>query len=159
MRGLLGLLVAVGVVLAATTAPAAAQTGGDDPLVGDLQELKETYNENLDEVPDFVEEELADERVEAVVTTDDGTYRYHAETGEDARVETLERGGADDPTVRVRTDAETLREIRDADDPAAAAVDAYDRGEITIEGVGVADTVRVEAVKAAVAVGRVLGLL
>lgn len=152
-------LLLAGLVVASLAGPVAAQDGGDERLVENLDALAATYNENLDAVPDVFVGQLANERVNIRVDTDDGEQWYYAETGDDARVEDLERGQGDDATVRVTTDAATLDAIRSADDPAAAALDAYDSGDVRISGVGVVDSVKVEVVKAAVSVGRFLGLV
>lgn len=158
-RGALVLLLA-GLVAATLATPVAAQDGGDDRLVEDLDALAETYNENLDSVPGVFQGQLSNERVDIRVTTDDGEQRYYAETGANARVTEIERGEGDrSPTVRVHTDEETLDAIRSSETPAETAVAAYDDGDIRITGAGPVDTVRVEAVKAAVGVGRFLGLV
>jgi hypothetical protein len=156
-----GILLALGVILAGslTAAPVVAQES-DDPLVEDLDALVATYNDNLDQVPALFRGQLANERVDIRVERDDGTDRFYAETGQNARVESLERGtGERQPTVRVRTDERTLSAIGTADDPAARAVEAYNDGDISITGVGVVNSVRVAVVKTAVDVGRLIGLL
>lgn len=152
-------LLLAGLVMASLAGPAAAQDGGDERLVNDLDALAATYNENLDAVPDVFVGQLANERVSVRVDTDNGAQWYYADTGDDARVQDLDRGQGDDPTVRVTTDAETLDAIQSSDDPAATALDAYDSGDIRISGVGMVDTVKVEVVKAAISVGRFLGLV
>lgn len=156
-------LLVVGIVVAATlgTGAVAAQEDqrSDDRLVENLDALANTYNQNLEQVPGVFRDQLANERVEVVVESDDGANHYAANTGDGARVTAIERGEAENPTVRVTTDAETLEEIRTADDPASTAVDAYDSGEIKISGVGVVNAVKVTVVEAAVSVGRTLGLI
>lgn len=156
-------LLVVGIVVAATlgTGAVAAQEDqrSDDRLVENLDALANTYNQNLEQVPGVFRDQLANERVEVVVESDDGANHYAAKTGDGARVTAIERGEAENPTVRVTTDTETLEEIRTADDPASTAVDAYDSGEIKISGVGVVNAVKVTVVEAAVSVGRTLGLI
>lgn len=159
-RGATVLVLAVLVVAAVGVQPVAARNGGDERLVQNLDALAQTYNDNLDAVPDVFASQLANERVDVRVAAADGEHRYYAETGADARVARIERGaGPEPPTVRVRTDEATLDAIRTSETPAATAVAAYDDGRIEITGVGVVNAVTVETAKAALGVGRALGLV
>lgn len=77
---------------------------------------------------------LADQVVELRVTTDDGeTVVYTVTTDEDARIVSYDDGATDDETLRVATDEATLRAVAAADDPATAALDAVERGDISVE--------------------------
>lgn len=153
-------LLLAGLLVASLAAPAAAQSDDDEKRVEDLDALAATYNENLDSVPGIFVSRLANERVDIRVTTGDGHRQYYADTGDDARIEAIERGTGDrKPTVRVRTDESTLDAIRTAERPAATAVEAYNAGAIEIEGVGIVGAVEVETAKAALGIGRFLGLV
>jgi hypothetical protein len=80
---------------------------------------------------------LADQVVELRVTTDDGeTVVYTVTTDEDARIVSYDDGATDDETLRATTDEATLRAVAAADDPAIAALDAVERGDISVEATG-----------------------
>lgn len=154
------LAVTLAVLLSAglLAAPAAA-AGGSADAGADAEQVVEYYNAHVDEAPDVVRDRFADERVALVVEHSDGPdAEYTAVTDEDARVVSLEEG-VHDPTVRVTTDEATLRDIADSEDRVDAALDAYHSDRIEVEGVGVTNTVAVEATEVGYAVASELGLL
>lgn len=130
--------------------PAAAGDVAPDEAVA-------TYNGLLDDAPDIIRqrsvdhpenrhrllqlyeigtEQLANEVIELHVTTNDGdSILCTVQTGNDAQIVAYEEGtSVDQPTMRIITDETTLQEIADADDLAATALGAYERGDIVIEG-------------------------
>ena len=158
---LLGLIVIVVVVLSAVPGPALAQDAGDVDLDG----LVDAYNENVDQAPSIVRGQLAGQDIElrigdgsTVAGAETGTA-YHFTTAEDGTVTSYGEGPADDPDYRVRTSEEAFFAILDAPDPAAEFDRRYEAGDVRINGVGTANAVKVEVVKAAVWVGRTIGLL
>lgn len=163
---LLGTVLAVVVVLSVAPGSALAQDADDV----DLDRFVEAYNANVDEAPGIVRGQLAGGEVElhigdgsTIAGADTGTA-YRFTIAEDGTVTDYGEGEAADPDYRVRTSEEVFLDILGSggSDPAAAAAAFdrhYDAGRIEIEGVGVANSVKVEAVKLAVWVGRTLGLL
>jgi hypothetical protein len=130
----------------------------------DMDQLVSQYNANVDEAPGLVTNRLAGERVELrvgsgddVATASSGSA-YHFELADDGRISDHGEGPADDPTVRVLTSDNTLDDILTSDEPGAEFRSAYNDGEIDIEGVGITNTVKVEATKFAVWAGSTLGL-
>lgn len=123
--------------------------------------VAERYNEVAERVPALIDERfaddpiqravalgvyelakdrLADQVVELRVTTDDGdTVVYTVTTDDAARIVSYDDEATDDETMRVVTDETTLRELATADDPVTAAVDAYERGDITVDATGGVD--------------------
>ncbi|MFQ3319160.1 MAG: hypothetical protein ACI8UR_000552 [Natronomonas sp.] len=149
---ILAVLMTVG--LAAAAVPATAQTADQD-----AETVAETYNDNIDQVPDVIKNRFADERVEISVEASDGTAQtYTAVTDEQARIQELKEG-SDDPTIHVSTDEETINEVANADDPKAAGLEAYNSDEVTVEGVGFTNKVKVGAAKVSYRVGSALGIL
>lgn len=125
----------------------------------DTEDVVEMYNQNVDQAPDVIRDRFADERV--VLTVERAGEEddvYTAVTDDDARIESLEEG-AHDPTMRVTTDEETMRDIAQSEDTTGTAVDAYRSERVDVEGVGVTNTVTVEATKIGYAVASKLGLL
>lgn len=152
----IGMAVLLTVSLAGMPAAAAVQESENSH---DAEDIATAYNENIDEVPDVIKNRAADERVELNVQTSDGeTVTYTAVTDEDARITEI-REGSHDPTIRVTTDEATIREIANAEDTGATASEAYDSGDVQIEGVGLSNSVKVEAVKIGHSIGSALGLL
>jgi hypothetical protein len=152
----LGLAVLLTASLAGMPAAAAVQESQNDPGAGGIAAA---YNENVDSLPGVIENRAANERVELnIETSEGGTETYTAITDGDARI-TEFREGSHDPTLRVSTDEATIREIANADNTGAAAAEAYESGDIRIEGVGMVNTVTVEVVKVGHSIGSALGLL
>lgn len=130
----------------------------------DMDQLVSQYNANVDEAPGLVTNRLAGERVELrvgsgdeVATANSGTA-YHFELSDDGRIADHGEGPADDPTVRVLTSDNTLDEILTSDQPGTTFREAYNDGNVDIEGVGITNTIKVEATKFAVSAGSALGL-
>lgn len=152
----IGMAVLLTVSLAGMPAVAAVQESENSH---DTENLAAVYNENVDQLPDVIQNRAAGERVELNVQTSEGeTMTYTAVTDEDARVTEI-REGSHDPTIRVTTDEATIREIANAENTGAATSEAYESGDIQIEGVGLTNTVTVEVVKVGHSIGSALGLL
>jgi putative NIF3 family GTP cyclohydrolase 1 type 2 len=152
----IGLAVLLTVSLAGMPAAAAVQESDNST---DAEDVAAAYNENVDDLPDVIKNRATNERVELTIETSDGeTVTYTAITDDEARVTEL-REGSHDPTLRVSTDEETIREVANADNTGAAASEAYESGDIQIEGVGVVNSVTVEVVKVGHSIGSSLGLL
>ncbi|MEF8806486.1 hypothetical protein [Natronomonas sp.] len=152
----IGLAVLLTVSLAGMPAAAAVQESDNST---DAEDVAAAYNENVDDLPDVIKNRATNERVELTIETSDGeTVTYTAITDDEARVTEL-REGSHDPTLRVSTDEETIREVANADNTSAAASEAYESGDIQIEGVGVVNSVTVEVVKVGHSIGSSLGLL
>ena len=155
---------AVAVVLSVGTGTALAQ----DTTDVDLDRLVDTYNANVDEAPGIVRGQLAGQEIElrvgdgsTVAGPDTGTA-YHFTTRDDGTVaDGYGEGEAGDPDYRILTSEDVFAEVLESESPEAAAA-AFDRhyeaGRIEINGVGVANAVRVEAVKLAVWAGKTFGL-
>lgn len=159
MKRTLTIALAALLLAAGASGLAVAQEDGESGSQ-DIGELVEVYNANLDEAPGFVKGQLAGETVEiAIDTGDNGTQYYHATLAESARITDYGEGPAEDPDVRVTTDAETLEAIQSAETPSDRAVEAYESGEISIQGVGTVNSIEITAVEVGVAVGQFLGLL
>lgn len=155
---LLALALAVGLVagLGAAPALAAQQPAAVDQ---DTEQVIEAYNENVDEVPTVIRNRFADERV-AITLEREGAenLQYTAVTNADAEVTSVEEGVVD-PTVKVTTDEETVREVANSEHPGDAGVEAYESEDVQVEGVGVTNTVKVESVKLGYNIASTLGLL
>jgi hypothetical protein len=161
---LLGVLLAVAVVLSVAPGPALAQDTGDV----DIDRLVEVYNANVDQAPDIVRGQLAGQEIELRIG--DGSTVAGVDTGavysfrlrDDGTVaDGYGEGEADDPAYRVRTSEDVFFDVLESETPAEAAATFdrhYEAGRIKVNGVGVTNAVRVEAVKFAVWAGKTFGL-
>lgn len=147
--------------------PASAGAAGTDSVTGldpasaaRAEAYVERYNRGVDAAPDHIRERYADDVRGAVVALSayetvrrqvaDEVVRFEVrtDTGEeavvtvrtdaDAHVVDYRVGdGSTPPTVVVRTDEATLREVAGADDRLTAALDAVATGDVEVSGSGV----------------------
>ena len=87
-----------------------------------------------------------------------GSTVYHFTTAENGTVTDYASGEAPDPDYRVRTSEEAFFAVVNASDPSTEFDRQYEAGNVEIHGVGVTNSVKAEAVKAAVWVGKTFGL-
>jgi uncharacterized protein with LGFP repeats len=148
-------VLAVVLLVGLVAAPAAVAAQSAE---GDAESVVQAYNDNIGDAPDVIANRFADERITMTVEGSDGEATYTAVTDGNAEVVSFEEG-ENDPTIRVTTDEETISEIAESEDTGAAAVEAYESEDVTVEGVGVTNTVTVETAKLGYEVGSALGLL
>ncbi|GGL70915.1 hypothetical protein [Halocalculus aciditolerans] len=150
------LVVAVAVVaLALAPGSAAADCSVGTVEEGDISAFASAYNANTDELPGFLADRLADERVAVTVTGTDIVYT--ATTDGNAKVTSVEEGSVE-PTLRVTTSEATLCEAVNSEDATRSLLAAYDDGEIEVSGVGTVKGTAVEVGEFAYGVGKTLGL-
>jgi len=150
------LLVAVLLVAVAPGSAAAASdctTGGVD--ASDVGAFVDGYNDSTDRIPGMLRDRLGDERVAVDVTGVNATYTLV--TNGSAHVTEIKNGSID-PTLRVTTTARVLCSATASEDPAGTMLDAYDRGDVDVEGVGIVRSAGVTVAKAAYGVGHALGI-
>lgn len=123
----------------------------------DVQAVADAYNENADDLPGFVSGQIAGERVELRVTGDTAIV-YTVVFDDNARAVAVTEG-VDDPTLRVTVASATLCDALQSENPAATLVGAYESGELTIEGVGTANALKVTLVKTAIGIAQFFGLV
>ncbi|MFC7203223.1 hypothetical protein ACFQJC_06830 [Haloferax namakaokahaiae] len=112
-------------------------------------ELVVAYNDNADQIPGVLRGQLSGQSVDLRIDTSSGERQYAIRTDSEGRIDSFQEGQAADPTVRVETSASTLCSIIDSNDPVTASSAAYENGEITISGVGVVNSIKIEVVKVA----------
>lgn len=153
-RGLIAVLVAVAVLNAGAAVPAVAAPSADArSQVVDLDRLVDRYNENLDRLPKPARRVLANERIAVRVEMAEGDTRaYYFGTGKKSSIERHDRDGFENgPTVRIRTDAATVRELNETaeDDWRKAAIEAGTSDDVHMEGVGTANKMKIAFLKSA----------
>jgi len=84
-----------------------------------------------------------------------GNYTLQADGS--LEITSVELGEAENPNVIVKTDRQTACSLYTAEDPVAAFNQAYDSGEITIEGDGTIDKAKVFMIKQAMNLAGMFG--
>jgi len=154
------LLVAVA-LLAGATGPVAAQSNPPITCGGETGEIQidqvvALYNNNTDAVPSMVGSVAASNTTELQVkNAAQGNYTLQADGS--LEITSVELGEAENPNVIVKTDRQTACSLYTAEDPVAAFNQAYDNGEITIEGDGTIDKAKVFMIKQAMNIAGMFG--
>jgi len=99
------------------------------------------YNERGD-APGFVATRLTGEQVTLRVEAENGSTAVSFAVDDDGRLRDVRVGTRDDATLRMTTDRATMREITAAADPQAALLEAIDRGDVALRGLGALNRVR-----------------
>ena len=154
------LLVAVA-LLAGATGPVSAQSnppitcGGETGAV-EIDQVVAFYNNNTDAVPSMIGSVAASNTTELQIQNAAQEY-YTLQADGSLEITSVEFGEAEDPNVIVTTDQQTACSLYTAADPVAEFNDAYDSGEITIEGAGTIDKAKVFIVKRAMDLAGMFG--
>jgi len=123
-----------------------------------LAPLVDAYNANLDQAPGMVKGQLSGQRIDVHVQTASGERRFAVVTDSNARITQFDQGPVSDPSLAVTVDEQSVCDVLAAEDPATAFVQAYDRGDIDVQGVGVVNSVKIGVVKAGISIARFFGL-
>jgi hypothetical protein len=157
---LVTLLVTVGLI-AGATGPVGAQSnppitcGGETGAV-QIDQVVAFYNNNTDAVPSMIGSVAASNTTELYIAN--ATQRYYTLQADGSlEITSVELGEADDPNMIVETDRETACSLYTASDPVADFNQAYDSGEITIDGVGTVDKAKVFVVERAMDLAGMFG--
>lgn len=154
------LLVAVA-LLAGATGPVAAQSNPSitcDGETGEIQidQVVALYNNNTDAVPSMVGSVAASNTTELQIQNAAQEY-YTLQADGSLEITSVELGEAENPNVIVETDRRTACSLYTAQEPIAEFNEAYDSGEITIEGAGTIDKAKVFIAKRAMDLAGMFG--
>lgn len=149
----------VGVVTAQSDA-ASDQPEWADEAFAEYGEMVAVYNESITSTDlGIAGDQLANERVNLVVTDSDGsTATFSFRTDSQLRMTEVKQGTRADATIRMSTDRETFNETLTADDPAATFTSAVTEGDIEIDGVGTTNAVKWTVINTVADLARSLGV-
>ncbi|MBE0516739.1 MAG: hypothetical protein IBX41_05040 [Methanophagales archaeon] len=135
------------IAIFAGIAPSAVGINGESDLFEELKPLVDIYNQNVDRIPFLLKGPIADERIHAEISLNDGTVLILGiTTDNEAKIMSFERGEISDPTIKAYTTENTVRSIMDSEDPVSAFQAALDTGAITYEGVGFVNKLKYGAI-------------
>lgn len=109
--------------------------------VENVDALVETYNNHSDQLPPAIASVIGGERINANISVDDGHVVYGI-VMDGKKIDRVEDGGIDNPTLRVYTSADTIDAITSADNPRQRAVAAFNSDEIEYEAVGFVNKIK-----------------
>jgi len=155
------LLVVVVALVAGVTGPASAQSNPPITCGGETGEIQinqvvDVYNDNTDAVPSMVGSVAAANTTELRIKNA-AQEHYTLQADGSLEITSVELGEAENPNVIVKTDRQTACSLYTAADPVATFNQAYDSGEITIEGAGTIDKAKVFIAKQAMNLAGMFG--
>ena len=148
-------------LLAGATGPVAAQSNPSITCGGETGEIQidqvvALYNNNTDAVPSMVGSVAASNTTELQIENAAREY-YTLQADGSLEITSVALGEADDPNVIVETDRQTACSLYTAENPITEFNEAYDSGEITIEGAGTIDKAKVFVVERAMDLAGMFG--
>jgi len=98
------------------------------------QKYVNTYNNQIDNVPTVIKSMLGSEKINMIITREDGSVFRVGMNMESAKIVRTVEGGISDPTIIVTTTQSALNEVGKSKDRIAAFKKQTDAGQIRFEG-------------------------
>ena len=98
------------------------------------QKYVNTYNNQIDNVPTVIRSMLGSEKINMIITRENGSVFHVGMDMVSARIERTVEGGISDPTIIVTTTQSALNEVGKSKDRIAAFRELTDAGQIHFEG-------------------------
>ena len=98
------------------------------------QKYVDTYNSKIDNAPIVLKSMLGSEKINMIITRDNGSVFRVGMDMVSARIERTVEGGISDPTIIVTTTQSALNEVGKSKDRIAAFKKQTDAGQIRFEG-------------------------
>ena len=98
------------------------------------QKYVDTYNNQIDNVPTVIKSMLGSEKINMIITRENGSVFRVGMDMVSARIERTVEGGISDPTIIITTTQSALNEVGKSKDQIAAFKKQTDAGQIRFEG-------------------------
>ncbi len=98
-----------------------------------LQKHAATYNSNIDKAPGLLKSVLGSERVNLIITKDDGSVFRAGMNVQSGEITRLISGGYGNATITVTTDQSSINQVVGAKDKITTFTNMVDAGKIKIE--------------------------
>jgi hypothetical protein len=102
----------------------------------ELDQVKEDYNSNIENIPGFVRKLIGTERINCYVETEGGDEVILSAITEKGMIEELKLEELEEPTMIVHTSEATIEAILEAEDPVAMLKQALKNDELTYKAQG-----------------------
>lgn len=121
----------------------AVNVRAQETLFEKFQDYVTVYNQNVDILPENVKGMLGNERINIHVRMDDGSEKVIGIVTKDAVITETEEGGLGDPTINAHISEEKINSLVSSKDPAADLMEMIKTGEMSLEGVGFFNWLRI----------------
>jgi hypothetical protein len=110
------------------------------------QKYVNNYNNQIDNVPTIIKSMLGSEKINMIITREDGSVFRVGMDMVSARIERTVEGGISDPTIIITTTQNALSEVGRSNDKIAAFKTQADNGQIRFEGKSWSADVKIKAI-------------
>ncbi len=132
-------------------------------LFNDMDMVVNEFNQNADKVPGAVKSLLGNEVIHAVIDMNDGSTMDLKIVTSDMLVTEFEQVDPEDPTfeptIRVKSNEATVSSLLVSENPTEDFLEAYDNGNIVIEGISFSKNVTLAVSNFVLGVSKFLGLV
>ncbi len=124
--------------------------------------LLDIYNPNVENIiPDLplVKDVFGGQVIHIIIKKEGGDIEFGATTDSNGYITDLKRGAPSNPTMRLKSDEETVDKIVNSDDPVKETKEALLAGKITYEGVTLVNQIKVAIIKLVQWFAQLFGLI
>ena len=111
-----------------------------------MQRQADTYNSMIDKAPAILKDILGNEKINFVITRNDGSIFKAGLDMVNARIESTIDGGWTDPTIVITATESALDDVRRSNDPITAFQEQRNSGQINFEANGIMTKAKLKAV-------------
>lgn len=97
--------------------------------------------------------------IHIIINKTSGNIEFGATTDQDGYITSLEKGAPENPTLRLKSDEETVEKIINSDTPTKETQDALLNGKITYEGVTIGNKIQIAIIKMVQWVAQLSGVI
>lgn len=107
------------------------------------QKAADTYNQNIGKVPGFVKTMFGDERINAVLTLDNGTIESFGIITKKGKIVSIQKGFLDNPSLFVKTDEKVLNKFLESGNQVAYIRNALNTKAIDFQATNIKTRVKI----------------
>jgi hypothetical protein len=105
-------------------------------LFSELNAKVELYNQNFDQVPAIIKELVGSEEIAGKIKLENGKMLYVTVTTNEGKIESFSESDPNskfEPSITVKTDEKTVREVLDSKDPFNKVIKCINEGTIKVK--------------------------
>jgi hypothetical protein len=123
-----------------------AETTVSEELIKQMKGKKDAINKQLEELPGIAKILIVDDRINFDVRLNGDVEKYKIEI-KDNQISSINEGSFEKPSILIKTDVDTLKQIMDAKDQRAETKKALEDEKLTIKGKGFFTRIRVGSLR------------
>lgn len=124
--------------------------------------LLDVYNPNVENIiPDLplIKNVFGGQVIHIIINNTSENIEFGATTDPNGKITNLERGAPKEPTLRLKSDEETIETIITSDTPTKETQEALLNGKITYEGITIGNKIKVTIIKLVQGIAQLFGVI